>query len=170
MQLPAAYVAPELAAGRLVTILANWDQPLLDFLSLLSQPTADATPAEGTGRFPPRGLPRRPGGAESNFSVPRVTHTPRSAVEMSEQGSWLCKNTAASKRGRTNVRPNHRQVRKNSQASLISIGPRKIILISFQFPAFLHSLGVIHDRGVQYPCRSMSVVTPMAILSLGAAK
>jgi DNA-binding transcriptional LysR family regulator len=30
MQLPAAYVAPELAAGRLVTILADWDQPQLD--------------------------------------------------------------------------------------------------------------------------------------------
>jgi DNA-binding transcriptional LysR family regulator len=30
MQLPAAYVAPELAAGRFVTILADWDQPQLD--------------------------------------------------------------------------------------------------------------------------------------------
>lgn len=30
MQLPVPYVAPELAAGRLVTILANWDQPQLD--------------------------------------------------------------------------------------------------------------------------------------------
>jgi DNA-binding transcriptional LysR family regulator len=30
MQLPVPYVAPELAAGRLVTILANWNQPQLD--------------------------------------------------------------------------------------------------------------------------------------------
>ncbi len=30
MQLPLPYVAPELAAGRLVTTLANWDQPQLD--------------------------------------------------------------------------------------------------------------------------------------------
>jgi DNA-binding transcriptional LysR family regulator len=30
MQLPAAYVVPELAAGRLVTVLADWDQPEVD--------------------------------------------------------------------------------------------------------------------------------------------
>jgi hypothetical protein len=29
---------------------------------------------------------------------------------------------------------------------------------------------VIHDRCIQYPCRSMSVVTPIAALLLGAAK
>jgi len=30
IQLPAVYVAPELAAGRLVTVLADWDQPEID--------------------------------------------------------------------------------------------------------------------------------------------
>jgi hypothetical protein len=31
-------------------------------------------------------------------------------------------------------------------------------------------LWVIHDRCIQYPCRSMSVVTPIATLLFGAAK
>jgi len=30
MQLPVPYIAPELTAGRLVTILTDWDQPQVD--------------------------------------------------------------------------------------------------------------------------------------------
>ena len=32
------------------------------------------------------------------------------------------------------------------------------------------TLRVIHDRCIQYPCRSMSVVIPTATLVFGAAK
>jgi hypothetical protein len=56
-------------------------------------------------------------------------------------GSWLCKNSATRNGDRTNVRPNRRWARKNSQAGPISIDLRKIILLAFQFFTFSHSLG-----------------------------
>jgi DNA-binding transcriptional LysR family regulator len=49
LQSPLEYVAPELAAGRLVTVLDDWAPPPLAGFFLYREPSAEPTGAEGSG-------------------------------------------------------------------------------------------------------------------------
>ena len=60
---------------------------------------------------------------------------------MSALGLGCVKTPTSHKRSRINVRQNHLSVRKDSQACLILVGLRNIILAAFQFFAFSHSQG-----------------------------
>jgi DNA-binding transcriptional LysR family regulator len=58
IQVPLVYIASELAAGRLVTILDDWAPPPRRVLSLLSEPPPYPAGIEGANRFSARGAPQ----------------------------------------------------------------------------------------------------------------
>lgn len=98
----------------------------------------------------------------------RGSATQQNAQTRVRKGSWLCEKSKALDSERRNVCPNRRHLHQHSQVGLILADLRKIILASFHFFTFLHSLG--QDRPIR-PDHCTSAVLPIALMgpSFGAS-